>query len=139
MQRTCLAYFGNMHIGKFAAPDTHVLRSGEAQYMSQTLMQLDAIKCGEHIWPNEKARASRDLTSKNIAGPVTFQISLFYAFLPVFVLSLAYLVAERIVAIDVARARFPADTSLVRRVATLSNRRRDNSATGARTREGRVS
>ena len=24
MQRTCLAYFGNMHIGKFAAPDTHV-------------------------------------------------------------------------------------------------------------------
>ena len=89
MQQTCLAYFGNMRIGKFAAPDTHVLRSGEAQYMSQTLMQLDTIKCGEHIWPNEKARASRDLTSKNLAGPVTFQISLFYTCLPVFVRSLA--------------------------------------------------
>ena len=89
MQQTCLAYFGNMRIGKFAAPDTHVLRSGEAQYMSQTLMQLDTIKCGEHIWPNEKARASWDLTSKNLAGPVTFQISLFYTCLPVCVRSLA--------------------------------------------------
>ena len=74
MQRTCLAYFGNMHIGKFAAPDTRVLRSGEAQHMSQILMQFDTIKWGEHIWSNEKARASRDLTSENLAGPVTFQI-----------------------------------------------------------------
>ena len=38
--------------------------------------------------------------------------------------SISGLVAEYIVAIDVTRVRFPADASLVRKVATLSNRRR---------------
>ena len=52
--------------------------------------------------------------------------------------SISGLVAEYIVAIDVTRVRFPADASLVRRVATLSNRRRENSATGTRTRVARV-
>ena len=52
--------------------------------------------------------------------------------------SISGLVAEFIVAIDVSRVRFPADASLVRKVATLSNRRRKNSATGTRTRVARV-
>ena len=52
--------------------------------------------------------------------------------------SISGLVAECIVAIDVSRVRFPADASLVRKVATLSNRRRKNSATGTRTRVARV-
>jgi hypothetical protein len=69
MQQTCLAYFGNMRIGKFAAPDTHVLRSGEAQYMSQTLMQLDTIKCGEHIWPNEKSTRITGFDFEESRGP----------------------------------------------------------------------
>ena len=46
--------------------------------------------------------------------------------------------AEYIVAIDVTRVRFPADASLVRKATTLSNRRRENSATGTRTRVARV-
>ena len=51
--------------------------------------------------------------------------------------SISGLVAEYIVAIDVTRVRFPADASLVRKATTLSNRRRENSATGDRIRVAR--
>ena len=44
--------------------------------------------------------------------------------------SISALVAEYIVAIDVTRVRFPADAAFVRKATTLSNRRRENSATG---------
>ena len=46
--------------------------------------------------------------------------------------SISGLVAENIVAIDVSPVRFPADASLVRNVTMLSNRRRENPATGDR-------
>ena len=46
--------------------------------------------------------------------------------------------AERVVAIDVTRVRFLADASLVHRMATLSNRCREYSATGTRTRVAQV-
>ena len=53
------------------------------------------------------------------------------------VASISGLVVEYIVAIDVTRVRFPADASLVRKATTISNRRRENSATGNQIRVAR--
>ena len=44
--------------------------------------------------------------------------------------SISGLVAEYVVALGVTRVRFPADAAFVRKATTLSNRRRENSATG---------